>query len=703
MNDLSRRGFLAGSPVVAAVAATKPTRTGVRQQGPVLASPADELDLCSTWQFRTGPGGNGEKEAWQSGKESASGWQPVAVPHTWQIQAPFVDYRGDAWYTKSFAAPQEWVHKVVRIEFEAVFHSATVWINGKLAGDHLRKGYTAFTFDISRLLSFGQNNTIAVRVNNAFDEHMLPRGHSSDWAHDGGIFRPVRLLITDRVYVERVDVDTHPDFANGTAELNITAFVRSAVDTPVSGDLTLRIIDDETGDIAVQSDGMPFRISQPGMTEMPLRQKFDRVKFWHFDHPHLYRLELAARSAEGAHLFVTTFGVRRLEVRDGAFFLNNEKVVLAGVERMAGSNPEFGMAEPLEWIEHDHRDLKHLNCIFTRVHWPQDKSVLDFCDRHGILMQEEVPAWGPLTFAGMSTQPDSDLMQNGIDQLHEMVARDRNHPCIVSWGLCNEINGQNPPAYAFAKAMLAEVKKIDASRLCSYASHSLFKNQAKDVSGLMDFVECNQYIGSWQPGGPVELDHLLDEIHAAFPEKPIVISEYGYCACTADRPEGDGHRVAVLADQNEVLRRKPFVCGAIFFCYNDYRTHVGDRGVGVMKQRVHGVVDLYGAEKPSYALLRIESSPIAALTFENYPSHVVLHVTSAGHFPSYTLRAYTVRALYFGPGDIPIHRVELSLPELAPGLTATLQFDFEKEQPERIVFDVLRPTRYSASTLVWLR
>ena len=65
-----------------------------------------------------------------------------------------------------------------------------------------------------------------------------------------------------------------------------------------------------------------------------------------------------------------------------------------------GAIREFGMAEPTEWITHDHADLKHLNCVFTRVHWPQDKRVLDYCDRHGILMQTEVPAWGPDTFAG---------------------------------------------------------------------------------------------------------------------------------------------------------------------------------------------------------------------------------------------------------------------------------------------------------------
>ena len=68
-----------------------------------------------------------------------------------------------------------------------------------------------------------------------------------------------------------------------------------------------------------------------------------------------------------------------------------------GVERMAGSHPDYGMAEPESWIDHDHADMKHLNCVLTRVHWMQDRRVLDYCDRHGILMQLEVPTWGPDT------------------------------------------------------------------------------------------------------------------------------------------------------------------------------------------------------------------------------------------------------------------------------------------------------------------
>jgi beta-galactosidase len=72
----------------------------------------------------------------------------------------------------------------------------------------------------------------------------------------------------------------------------------------------------------------------------------------------------------------------------------------------------------------------------------------------------------------------------------------------------------------------------------------------------MDFIEWNQYFGSWQKGGVTDLRRTLEQLHAAFPNKPIVISEYGYCACTADRPEGDEERSrSSRADQNAARKR----------------------------------------------------------------------------------------------------------------------------------------------------
>jgi beta-glucuronidase len=624
------------------------------------------------------------------------------VPHTWQIEAPLANYRGIAWYLKTFDAPQILNGNTCRIEFEAVFHSASVWINGKFAGEHLRKGYTAFTLDITPLLIRGGLNTIAVRVDNSFNEHMLPRGRSSDWAHDGGIYRPVQLLITPQLFVDRIDVDALPDSSGDLAMLNIVAFVQNASAETQNIKLSYQVIDDATR-LSVLSNGFSEQLELTSRSQAAAHTSatLSQPKLWHFDSPHLYRLEVTAYSTEYSHSCSTTFGVRRFEVSDTAFYLNGEKVRLMGVERMAGSNPEYGMAESRGWIEHDHDDLKHLNCVFTRVHWPQDRRVLDYCDRQGILIQTEVPTWGPDTFKSMGEQPDADIMQNGLEQLREMVGRDRNHPCIGSWGLCNEIGGQHAPAYNFAKNMLAESKRIDPNRLCSYASHSLFKTPEKDVSGLMDFISCNEYFGSWQTGGPADLAQMIDNVHAAFPDKPIVISEYGYCACTADRPEGDQHREYVMRSQDEIFRQRDYVAGLIFFCYNDYRTHVGDRGLGVMQQRVHGVVDLFGRPKPSYKLLRSESSPIESLVITGAPKHFEITVQSRAHVPGYTLRGYKLRGVLYGYGDIPVEQQEVSIPELKPGDKVTLAISFVDAMPVRVELDVIRPTGFSTFSYHW--
>jgi len=692
----SRRKFLTQAGVLAASTVGTPALPADEKISDLSAP--DTVSLCGQWSFRTDSGNVGKEQRWFGNDESISAWHKVLVPHTWQVDPAFVDYRGVAWYRRTFDTPSQWQNSAVRIEFEAVFHTATIWVNGELAGEHVRKGYTAFALDITHLLRWGSSNTVAVRVDNAFDEHMVPKGRSSDWAHDGGIYRPVQLIVTAKTLVERVDVEALPDLARGDGKLAITAYVRNTSSKSWTGRASHRIIDDETGLAVVTSSDTPDFVIKSGEAQT---RKFEatlpKVKLWHFDHPNLYRLIFSIAGGQEAHQLAVTFGVRKLEAKGSGFYLNGERVRLMGVERMAGSNPEFGMAEPSQWITHDHDDLKHLNCVFTRVHWPQDKRVLDYCDRHGILMQSEIPAWGYDTFAGMGTEPDADILQNALEQLREMIGRDRNHPSLVVWGLCNEISGQNPPAYQFAKHMLEEAKRLDPNRLCSYASNSLGETPKRDAAGLMDFIETNEYYGSWAPGPPEAVAKHLDDLQAAFPGKPVVISEYGYCACTEDRPEGDEHRIEILRSHDAAIRTKDFVAGAIFFCYNDYRTHVGDRGVGALKHRVHGVVDLCGAQKGSYEVLRRESSPVESLTLENHLNTFKLRLRTRADVPGYTLRGYKLRGTFYGQGDIPIERHEVQLPEIASGSETTVDLIFrQSDVPLRIKFDVLRPTGFSA-------
>jgi beta-glucuronidase len=231
----------------------------------------------------------------------------------------------------------------VRVEFEAVFHSAKVWVNGQPAGEHARKGYTAFAFDITHLLHSDRPNIIAVRVDNAFDEDMLPRGRSSDWAHDGGIFRPVQLLITPNVFLERADVDTFPDFSTGDARLEIAAFARNAGTQSWKGTLSLRVLEKETGlAVLAKADAADLTIATGGAAAAKISLVLPRAKLWHFDHPHLYDLDLSLNDRRTpAHRLVSTFGIRKFEVKNLEFHLNGDRVWLMGAVRMSGINTEF--------------------------------------------------------------------------------------------------------------------------------------------------------------------------------------------------------------------------------------------------------------------------------------------------------------------------------------------------------------------------
>ena len=698
----SRRRFLARTATLAAGVAGI-SADAIAAKRTVNFCSTESISLCGEWFFRTDPDDTGAKQNWLETDLVSGDWQSVTVPHTWQVHPSLADYRGIAWYRRNFDVPEYWMGSAIRIEFAAVYHTAKVWINGQPAGEHARKGYTAFTLDISHLLHHGLPNSLLVRVDNSFNEHMLPRGRSSDFPHDGGIFRPVQLLVTPETFVEQLGVDALPDLVTGNAQLAIAAHCRNTSSKPWRGHASFRVVEGNTGlEVLANPDAGSFSIPPRSAHSLTVSATLAKPKLWHFDHPHLYRLEFVISNGREAHSFTATFGVRQFEIKDGAFHLNGEPVRLFGVERMAGSNPEFGMAEPESWIAHDHDDLKHLNCVFTRVHWPQDTRVLDYCDRHGILVQSEIPAWGWDTFKGMDTEPDADIFTNGLEQMREMIARDRNHPSIVLWGLCNEVGGQHAPAYQFAKRLLAEVKKLDPHRFCSYASNSLEKTPERDVAGLMDIIEMNEYIGTWSPGNLDLVGKYLDAVHTAFPGKPIVISEYGYCACAPERPENDAARIEILRSHDAIFRTKEFVAGAIFFCYNDYRSQAGFTGVGALQHNVHGVVDVFGRRKPSFEALREESSPILSLSLENQGNSFRALVKTRSDLPAYILRGYRLRGVSYDQAGIPLEQQEVVLPDLHPGTETKAELVFRQPNtPIRVQFDLLRPTRFSAYSVSW--
>jgi beta-galactosidase len=707
MRKLSRRDLMwqigvGGASLALAHSASGAPQSGLGPEASGLGTAVIPLD--GEWQFKLDPERAGETQNWHLASSEVTGWRKASVPHTWQVSDEAAEYQGVAWYRRTFDAPAGWAEKVVRLEFEAVYHSATVWLNDQLVGRHLRSGYTAFAFDISSALRPASVNTLAVKVDNSFDDHLLPRRKSFDWTVDGGITRPVSLLISPPTFIERVKVDAALDLEAKEARLAVQVVLRNATGNTVETKARFAIAEDDTGRTVLRSETATRVLLEPRSSRavsLPVAV-LAQPRLWHFDHPHLYRVGVEiGREGKPLHSYADTFGIRKFEVKDVGFYLNGERVRLMGVERMAGSHPDYGMAEPSAWIAHDHNDLKELNCVFTRVHWQQDRRVLDYCDRHGILIQEEVPAWGPDTFTGMSDQPSPELLENGLAQLREMIHRDSNHPSIFAWGLCNEVNGQNPPARAFIQRMAGEARRLDPQRLLTYASHSLYQNPGNDIAGFLDFISFNEYYESWHAGNTETLRRNLQQIHAAFPNKPLVISEYGYCECTPDRLGGDARRIEILRDHTNVFRESGFVAGAIFFDYNDYRTHMGDKGIGALKQRVHGVVDLYGNRKPSFDALRDEASPFTELQVIVTGRWITASLQTRETLPAYTLEGYTLRCIVYGFGDLPVEQLLVPLPKLAPGDGIIQEVAYEEKAPKRIRVDLVRPTGFSAHTTWW--
>ncbi|MCU0248221.1 MAG: hypothetical protein MUC42_16755, partial [Bryobacter sp.] len=136
---MKRRGFLAlgGVALPAAAEAAQAAPGGV----------TTEVSLNGEWQFRTSP-------------PAKQGWRTVMVPHTWQVEPGTEEHYGPAWYAREFEAPEAWRGSHVRIEFESVFHTAAVRVNGTPVGEHRGAGYTAFTVDITSALRFGARNRV---------------------------------------------------------------------------------------------------------------------------------------------------------------------------------------------------------------------------------------------------------------------------------------------------------------------------------------------------------------------------------------------------------------------------------------------------------------------------------------------------------------------------------------------------------------
>ena len=386
----------------------------------------------------------------------------LAVPHDWSIAGPFSEANktggaggflpsGVCWYRKTFSIPKDWQHKRILLEFDGVMQNSDVWVNGVHLG-HRPNGYVNFRYELpSDSLHFGSGGTniIAVRC----DTSAQP---ASRWYSGAGIYRHVRLVITDAVHLAEDGVFVNCESA--TAEQAVVR-VQSEVVNSLSEPRTLAlrtILFDPLGGTA--GDVKTNLTLPPGTTNsQTLFFVIKRPKLWSLDSPNLYTAQTTLEGARSKDIVRTTFGIRDAHFEpETGFWLNGKNFKIKGV-CLHHDGGAFGAAVPLSIWEDRLAKLKSIgvNAIRT-AHNPPDPGFLNLCDRMGFLVMDEFfDCW---TVAKNPYDYHLYFKEWAARDAADTVRRDRNHPSVITYSVGNEIH--DTPMAAMAKKILSGLVAI---------------------------------------------------------------------------------------------------------------------------------------------------------------------------------------------------------------------------------------------------
>jgi len=389
-------------------------------------------------------------------------WQEVSVPHDWATTLPFareashshgyktVGYKypetSVGWYRKVVNIPAGDLGKHIALRFDGIFRNARVWFNGFYMGTE-PSGYATQVYDVTEYVNYGGDNLICVRADATLEE---------GWFYEGaGIYRDAWLEKTAAVSVAPFGTFVYADLKApyASATIHVETEVNNHSLEAQKCEVSQRLLDADGKEVASM---LPVTLSLKGKQTLGCQQQatVQTPHLWSTTDPYLYKVETTIKvNGQVTDVYETTTGIREVAFdAERGFLLNGEPLKLKGVN-MHQDHAGVGAAIPEALMAWRIQRLKELGCnAYRSSHNPMTPTLLDICDREGMLVIDENRLSG--------------INQEHLRLLENMIRRDRNHPSVIlwsdgneEWGMENTVTGRR-----VAEAMREYTRLLDLYR-----------------------------------------------------------------------------------------------------------------------------------------------------------------------------------------------------------------------------------------------
>ncbi len=441
--------------------------------------------FCQGWRFLREDAKDAKTDA-SAAAFSDAAWEQVSLPHTPRLDSPMSSgnyFLGGCWYRHEIAVNPAWANKRVSLEFDGAMQKADIWVNGQKVGTHLG-GYLPFVVDLTPHLAGHDRISVALHLDNNGSALFPPGSNRIDFTYQGGLYRPVRLVVTDPVHITNA-IEANQVAGGGVfvrCESATAAAAAVAAQTHVRNDGATEI-KVEVEHVLLAPDGrevarqtVAAKPLAPGAgAEFASHLNVGKPQLWHPDHPWLYTLvSTVKKDGVTCDQVRTRCGLRWLAVTDEGFFLNGERIMLRGANRHM-SFPWLGNAASDNLNYRDIRLLKEGGFNFLRLcHYPQSAGTMEACDELGVMALVCTPGW--------QCFQDNDSFKNEAEKnIREMVRWNRNHPSAAMWETSlNETYGHD--AFHETCANLAKAEYPGGQLLTSGDTYAAKRTKFYDVT-----------------------------------------------------------------------------------------------------------------------------------------------------------------------------------------------------------------------------